>query len=234
MHACIFSAQVESPYSTSPALDYAHQGKTIPRGVPTATKAPPATKVQAVARPTNAPIVVPKVNGDQVPALPSPRGLPAKRPQQEEGTGVKMARLLGNVPSCKAALPKPAPPKPVHCRDLAPEMDAVSDSKGSPEQESSLVFAANAPKPSSERLFQPTPVPAPSTAPSVTPTVLESAAPTAGADAGKTESSKHIICSKNETTMLVYRHVDNNWGPNLCLRIRFTTVTFYTSCICLF
>lgn len=180
--------QVESPYS-SPVLDDPHHGKPIPKGVPTATKAPPATKVQAVARPTNAPIVVPKVGG--VPAAPSPRALAAKRPQHLEGTDAKIARLVGNGPSCK-----PAPPKPAHCRVLAPEMDAVSDSKESPEPGSSLVFQAGAPKPSSEPLFQSTPVPAPSTVPSVAPTA---AASLAGADIQDGESSKH-------TYTCIYNH----------------------------
>lgn len=155
----ICSMQVRSP-STSPTLVDAGHARALPNTVPTATKAPPPVKpnVNAVARPSNAPIKPPMVARAASPI----RAVPAKRPAEaHENTARKMKRLMqATPPKPSAAKPQSKPPQePPTQRSLETELDQVSESRGSPLPESSLVFPPGTEKQTSPpcATFTPTP-----------------------------------------------------------------------------
>lgn len=133
--------QVATPSPSQPSLDVAAGGKPLP----TAKKASQPTRhdVASVARPTSAPIAVPKVG--MVPPPPAEHAPPTKRAVEAmENTQRKMSRLLAPTPSKAPPLqPPPTTSSPV-ARSIGPELDQVSDSKGSPRPESSLVFPIDA------------------------------------------------------------------------------------------
>ena len=150
--------QVRTPYS-SPALEEGGGAKALPKGVPAAKKAapvPPKSCVAQVARPSMAPIAVPKVGAPGLAGPPSPRPLPNKRLTAQENTAQKVARLTA---------PSPVPPKapagldkPV-ARQLTGEFDAASDGKIPPHPESGLVFADTLPDTPNPPLVPFTPTP---------------------------------------------------------------------------
>lgn len=150
--------------STSPKLEHGTQAKPLPKTTPTATKAaPPKAEVEQVARPLLAPVAPPtQVGGckgapagpprpsgealaafpkgvgayaSPAPPLPSQTVVPTKRAARPmENTAAKIARLVG------PALPKAESKASPLARPLDKELDVVSDSKGSPCPETSLVF----------------------------------------------------------------------------------------------
>ena len=151
---------MQSP-DASPALDAQAHTKPLPKGVPTATKAAPPMRVQDVARPANKPIAPPNLGKGK--GGMSPRPVPQKRTMDVDNTAAKVARLLG--PS-----PKAAPVQKGTERSLMRELDGVSESKGSPRPDSSLVFPPGEGvrvAGDTQPLANFTPVPSPSLAPSV-------------------------------------------------------------------
>lgn len=149
---------MQSP-DDSPNLDVQAHTKSFPKGVPTATKAAPPMKVQDVARPANKPIAPPNLGKGK--GGTSLRAVPRKRTNDVENTAAKVARIL-------APSPKAPPTQKVTERSLMPELDGVSESKGSPLPDSSLVYLhGEQVAGDTQPLAIFTPVPSPSTAPSV-------------------------------------------------------------------
>lgn len=99
----------------------------------------PRSEVAAVARPSVAPIAVPKVCA---PGPTSPRAPPMKRAEglENENTSHKMQRLLAptpKVPTCSSSYRGP-PEKPVN-RQLSDEFDAAASEKGgAPSEQAAL------------------------------------------------------------------------------------------------
>lgn len=153
--------QVTKPApSTTPLLEETAKARHLPKQIPTATKAvppvppvPPKADVQSIARPLSAPVAPPKVAGPPAVPAASARPVPSKRPQELENTASKMQRLMASKsphpakePPAKAPAKAESKAPPVN-RTLTTELDSVSDSKGNPEPNSSLVFPHGAHQP---------------------------------------------------------------------------------------